>query len=218
MNLREYNIALSQQSFKTLEEALLVMMEDKRQNPHAIMMLYPADDDLCDEWDGNDGNVSNGINVSNVPYFCVAYDDFGSWDLLDNDPLAVVAKLANEEAYVAEVADKIRKEYNVDGNEGWCLTALSAYDNNNVSVCLFIAPESWDKVKGMVEAYNSQAKTNGYKPLTLNNKDMIVRGEFSPKPENGGFFEKRKVKKQNAEQRNIFIQLINSLFDHLRRV
>lgn len=42
--------------------------------------------------------------------------------------------------------------------------------------------------------------------------------EFSPKPEHGGFFEKRKIKKQNKEQQRLFTTLLDFLFPYLRRV
>lgn len=215
MNEKEYSILMSQNSYKTMEEALLVMMEDKRVNPHGILFLCPCDKEEEKEWDAENAFVTNNSIITNIPYLNASMDDrvYGNDDLLSG-----IDKVADENAYVTEVARRIRKNYNVDVKGGWSLTALSLYDENAMSVFLLVAPESWEEMKSLVNAYNAQASANGYSALSLNDKDMAISGEFSKRSERGGFFEKRKIKKQNKEQYINFLRLINKVIDHLRRV
>lgn len=214
MNLKEYSLLMSQNNYATLEEALLVMMEDKRVNPHGMLFVNPIDDEDDNRLQQDNFYVATSANITNIPCIDGDLDDFGSHD----DMMKDIEMVADEKAYVANVANQIRRKYKIDGIGGWQLTAISPLDNGGTNVCLLVAPEHWEKVKGMVNAYNEQSAANGYGVLTLDDKNMAVTGVFSQKPKEGGFFEKRRIKKQNDAHMNDFMHLIDKVIDHLRRV
>lgn len=212
MNLKEYNLSLYLRLHESLEEALEAMMESKRGNPHSIVYLCPNDELLDKKWNEDSLDIHTAFAITNNPHICV---DICCEEC--DSPCYTPESPDKEMEYISEVARSIRQHFNVKGNEGWRLSVIEADTDSEVE--LFIAPESWDEVCGMVNDYNSRAVEHGYQEaLSLDRERMCVTGLYEDKTVNGGFFEKRRIRKQNEAQRKIYWTLIDTIIDKLRRI
>ena len=190
-----------------LEDALRDMMQDKRRNPLNVSYLFPTDEDVFRKLDEKGWWVSSYPAISNIPVIGTSEDNYDVSDDIEK----YVSLVADEESYVASLKEKICKEFDVDPNIGWECSAINAEITSDI--ILVIKAQNREKVKRLVDEYNLNATANGYPTLTFDEKRMIVTGAYKGKRVSGGFFEKRKIKKQNKAQEAVLSDLINRISD-----
>ena len=200
-----------QTSFIRLGDALRAAMENKRNNPGDIIFIHPEDTDLSREWNENGWWISTCFDYTNLPLIGYANYEID----YDEDPETCLNMVADEEKYIASVIQRICQEFGVeDTTEDWDLNFL----NDNYGIYLFIKPQQWDEVKRLVETYNHRVTSQGFKPLVLDENFKMVKGTFDGKYVSGGFFEKRKIRKQNKEHVKSLNEFLMILHPYMRRI
>lgn len=189
------------------------MMLEKRTNPNGIVFLFPDSDEKNEEWEEKDIWINNNRNYSNVPYIdCSLFDD--CYDL-DCESLKNALKM-NDQEYIAYLVSEIKKRHDISDVGSWTFAAIAL--DRDYDILLYIAGEYWPAVKRMVETFNEAHRQEGYEPLSANDKTMSVEGQFCPKSEDRGFFEKRRIRKQNKAYEKALLEFLDSLYEYLTSV
>ncbi|MBD5303765.1 MAG: hypothetical protein HDS18_03315 [Bacteroides sp.] len=198
---------LSQEDYERLEDALRDVMQHKRCNPLDIVYIFPGDKNVCLKWGENDWWISTYPAISNIPVIGTSEDNYDVSDDIEK----YVSLVSDEESYVASLKEKICKEFDVDANLGWDLVVIDAEITSDL--VLVVKAQNREKVKSLVDEYNLDAASKGYPVIVFDEERLIVSGSYKSKGVSGGFFEKRKIKKQNQAQETILKELINRISD-----
>ena len=198
---------LSQEDYERLEDALRDVMQHKRCNPLDTVYILPGDQNVCLKWGENDWWISTYPAISNIPVIGTSEDNYDVSDDIEK----YVSLVADEESYVASLKEKICKEFDVDANLGWDLVVIDAEITSDL--VLVVKAQNREKVKSLVDEYNLYAASKGYPVIVFDEERLIVSGSYKSKGVSGGFFENRKIKKQNKAQEAILKELINRISD-----
>lgn len=195
--------------YHTLEEAINAMIEDKAGCPWSVAFLYPADNDLYQQWEINNYNVATNSSYSNIPLVYILDED-------DMDDNSMLEKMKSDlVGYVAERASQIKQLYGLTGNEGWELSYIDINeDGNHENVMLVIEPQYADKVESLLRKFNEECNARGFKTkLKLNRDAMMIEGDYYHKE--GGFFNRMKINSENKKAHKAFRDFLKSLDPYL---
>lgn len=187
MKLNNDIFAVEHKTYPTLEEVLKTMIEAKRLCPEAVVYLYPVDENLYNDWGDRGIYISTAFGCINIPIVELSID-YDSWF---SDAETAIKRVADEEAYIAETAAKIREQYGVEGNGGWKLMVQNLRDDE-YPIILALKSEAIADIMVRIAMYNKQAADCGYSSLTLDENTMILDGWFKPKPVKKKLFGKSK--------------------------
>lgn len=207
-HVKDYFTEIPQTEFSDFGEALASLIKYKQENPREVCML-------C-RWNGdNEEEVSLYCSLcSNLPLISVSSSD-GEYVETYLDPEKVLHLMDHPEKFISEVTSKINEICSDDPAKVW---RLNFWDFEEVTeIYLVIDSSEVENALKVMDEFNRDVAANGYQGLSFNKELCAITGELKPKAVKGGFFEKRRIKKENQFYDDRFALFISLVKTYLRK-
>lgn len=179
-------------SVKTLEEALVNAMHITKLSPLEMIYIYPTDnEELFQLFDENMGLVVGNNDITNRPNVF--------FNAISNEGESLIT-VDDCERYAQRIKDFCSENGFNNIDKGFEFTFLGIQDkicNNEFVIKLFLKTND-KNVTSLVDSFNKKV-IELQSVSTLKLTDDVLEGTVKLLPENVGFFQKRKNRKQNKE-------------------
>lgn len=191
---------------QSLEEALMMAIGHRMQNPHEIVYIFPLDTDtpIMSFFDQG-GFIIGSMDVSNAP---IVYADGENTELKSIEDCKHYIS-SYKERFVNEGITNVEVGYNFIVMNVW----ESPQSQNVLQVDIKLVSDSMG-LTDMVNKFNQIDKEAGG-CLVLDVKNSTLKGSVKTFPVKGGIFEKKRIKKSNESIVSAFYTLMRKVSEYL---